>query len=60
MMNEHKLFGYTRGIGGPTPSKGGHCGHCSALTDKEKRKIDSCPVCGKSMYAYRNRKSKFK
>ncbi|MEQ7019505.1 hypothetical protein ACE4Z8_07775 [Enterococcus avium] len=41
---------------GPTPKKGQHCGYCSSLTEKQKRKLDSCPECGKSLFAFRKRK----
>lgn len=41
---------------GPTPTKGGYCGFCSTVTDKERRKLDSCPQCGKSYFAYRGGK----
>ena len=43
---------------GPTPRKGGFCGHCSTITDKERRKLNSCPECGKSYFAYRGGKRK--
>lgn len=33
-----------------------YCGHCTKLKPKELRKLDSCPVCGKSLYAYNRRK----
>lgn len=48
-------FGYIPRTG-PTPTKGGYCGFCSTVTDKERRKLDSCPQCGKSYYAYRGGK----
>lgn len=41
---------------GPSPRKGGFCGHCATVTDKERKKLDSCPECGKSYYAYRGGK----
>lgn len=41
---------------GPSPRKGGFCGHCATITDKERRKLDSCPECGKSYFAYRGGK----
>ena len=41
---------------GPSPRKGGFCGHCATVTDKERKKLDSCPACGKSYYAYRGGK----
>lgn len=43
-------------LAGPTPLKRQHCGYCSSLTEKQKRKLDSCPECGKSLFAFRKRK----
>lgn len=37
---------------GPSPHKGGYCGFCATATDKEQRKLDSCPQCGKSYMKY--------
>ena len=37
---------------GPRPHKGGYCGFCATATDKEQRKLDSCPQCGKSYMRY--------
>ena len=34
-------------------TKGGFCGTCSAMTDRERCKTDCCPTCGKSLYAYK-------
>lgn len=50
-----RVFSYIPSTG-PSPRKGGFCGHCATVTDKERKKLDSCPECGKSYYAYRGGK----
>lgn len=35
-----------------------YCGYCNKLKPKERRKLDSCPVCGKSLYAYNKKRGK--
>lgn len=52
------MYPYMSTLKGPKPRKGGFCGHCSTITDKERRKLNSCPECGKSYFAYRGGKRK--
>lgn len=42
------------------PQSGSYCGFCNNLKPKELRKYDSCPECGKSLYARKQKpKGKF-
>lgn len=40
----------------PTPMKGSRCGFCSAMKPKELRRHDSCPECGRSLFAKKQKK----
>lgn len=42
-------------VKGPSPSQSGYCGFCATTTDKQRKKLDSCPSCGKSYFKYGRR-----
>lgn len=43
----------------PSPRSGTQCGFCSSMKPKDLRKYDSCPECGKSLFARKQGKHKW-
>lgn len=58
-MNNEILRGpYIPSYRNPTLVKGSQCGVCSAMKPKEIRRYDSCPQCGKSLFAIKTKRRK--
>lgn len=43
----------------PSPRSGTQYGFCSSMKPKDLRSYDSCPECGKSLFARKQRKHKW-
>lgn len=51
-----RIIGYQ---GQPTPRSGVQCFFCNNMKPKDLRKYDSCPECGKSLFARKQEKRKW-
>lgn len=53
MIPDDRLPRFSLKYSGPVHRRGIRCNRCGSMKEKEKRKLDSCPECGKSLFAFR-------